>query len=355
MPSFVPLLTLSGAARDRGRQHGEALRTRIRELLLAWEEDIAHDTGTTLDHYLVSFERDTSFLPAIRELTPGLLEEVEGIADGASIPLRTCLALQCMDQHWTHMAGLTTRTDRCSTAAVAPAGDHPTRLAQNMDLPKFVDGFQVLLKIEDGTGPSALVVTYPGFIGLFGVNDSAVGLCVNAISQLPQARRGLPVAFVVRSVLERSSAAEAEEWLAGIAHASGQSYLVGDRRRIAGLECCCEGVAWLPAEARWVCHTNHPLSCSLRGPAHERWDDDRNRANEAHALTFDRLDAMERAVGEGTGAEGLWRGLRQAAHRVNGAYPTFTFCAAVMELGSRVCMHVRWSPEEEYEPETYGF
>ncbi|MFW5738897.1 MAG: C45 family autoproteolytic acyltransferase/hydrolase [Myxococcota bacterium] len=340
-----PSLVLSGTPRDRGRAHGETLREAVQHLIAAWEDDIGREVGMGLNAYLAQFEADTDFLPAIQRFTPDLLEEVHGIAEGASIPIRVGLALQCMDEHWTHLEQMQCRRrNKCSTFALAPSRARPTYLGQNMDLPKFLDAMQALIAIVEDSGARQRVVTYPGFLGLFGLNDIGLGVCVNALSQLCSCPRGLPVAYVVRGTLEHATTAAAGSWLAGLPHASGQNYLIGDADGFADFECCAKGVVRCDATAH-LAHTNHPLANPWLGEAYVGWDSDRSRADEAHARTFRRLELLEEGLRrEPAGVDSLARLLGSVSHPVDGAYPTFTFCSAVLELGRPPRMHLALGP-----------
>jgi isopenicillin-N N-acyltransferase-like protein len=340
-----PLL-LQGAPRDRGRAHGESLRALIHELMMAWEDDVAAETDLWLDDYLRAFRTETDFLSAAARWAPDLLEEVRGIAEGACLPFDTCFALQCMDEHWTHVEKLKEqkRPDTCSTLAVAAHGEHPTRLGQNMDLPPFLDGFQTLLRIEH-EDHVALVPSYAGFLGLFGVNGAGLGVGVNALSQLGQSVRGLPVACVVRGVLTCSNVREAVTYLERVPHASAQHYLVADASEIVGLECSAGGVAHM-SEATRLCHTNHPLVSADVSDAYRGWDRDRQKADEEHALTLTRLDRLEEGIAsEDLGLEEMQALLAKVAHPIDGPYGTFTFCSAVIELGSEPMLHVAFGAQ----------
>jgi len=63
-----------------------------------------------------------------------------------------------------------------------------------------------------------------------GLNNRAVAINCNALLQLAPSKRGLPVAFIVRSVLEKGSFEEALCFVKAIDHASGQNYLLAGRR-----------------------------------------------------------------------------------------------------------------------------
>lgn len=309
-------LVLRGSPRERGRQHGEALRERIGEVFAAWEQEIARETGLALAAYLERFAADTSFLSAIERCTPELLEEVRGLSEGAGRGFDELLALQCMDEQWGHVEGLVRAgaagqaghesgapREKCSCLGVVGP---PTLVAQNMDLPGYLAGLQTLLRIEadaaDGGG--ALVLSFPGFLGLCGVADHGLALCVNTLSQLRRDPAGLPVAFFVRGVLGRRLDA-ARELLTTAPHASGQNYLLGVAGALVDLECSAGGAAPYPADldpadlapaVRAICHTNHPLASADLRLEKRGWDADRQAANEAHGLTFDRLESLQRAV-----------------------------------------------------------
>ncbi len=341
-----PLL-LQGAPRERGRAHGESLRILIHELMTAWEEDVAGETGLWLDDYLQRFRAETDFLSPAAKWTPDLIEEVRGIAEGACLPFDTCFSLQCMDEHWTHVEKIKKRTrpDTCSTIAVAAHGNHPTRLGQNMDLPPFLDGFQTLLRIEH-EDEVALVPSYAGFLGLFGVNSVGLGMGVNALSQLRQSRSGLPVACVVRAALACKSAQEAAAYLERVPHASAQHYLVADATEIVGLECSAGGAVRMPDATR-LCHTNHPRVSTDVSKAYRGWDRDRKKADENHALTLTRLDRLEKGMANrDVGLDEMKTLLAKVAHPVDGPYGTFTFCSAVIELGGEPMLHLALGPEE---------
>jgi len=261
------ILTLEGAPRDRGRIHGEALRAEIREIQARWRDGVKRYPGLDPDVYIDDFLKDTNFLPAIRAWAPGLIEEVEGLAEGAGLDFKTMLVHQLADEDWwysrqralemTKMPGA-----RCSALGIHDPGARPL-LAQNMDLLKLYDGSQVLLRIKrPGSSLESLVYSFAGFLGLTGLNSRPLGICCNTLLQLNHSPAGLPVAFVVRRVLESANVAEAEDVLKRLPHASGQNYTIADSRTAAAWECSAGKVSrFLPFDgATRVYHTNHPLA-----------------------------------------------------------------------------------------------
>ena len=228
-----------GDGRTRGRAQGETLRAQIADAFERWAEHTAHATGMHPDAYVEALLADTDFLPAIARHTPELLEEVRGIAEGSGMTLDSVLAYNLMDEQWWHQADLVAG-HACSLLAVPAEDGRPALVAQNMDLPDWMDGAQAVVHHHTPSG-DALVLTAAGMIGLTGVNSDGVGVCVNTLAMLHHSADGLPVAFAMRGALERSSAADAAAFLRSAPHASGQHYAVVGRDGAAGLECSAAG------------------------------------------------------------------------------------------------------------------
>lgn len=270
-----PMLTLKGSARERGRAHGEALRGSIHGAMERWKAGLSRPEGTSVDDYLDVFSRATDFATAIGEHAPDLMEEIHGIAEGSNLPSETMFAMQLIDEEWCYATaqqfGEGDVREKCSVIAVAKTAQHPTIVAQNLDVPDLFDGHLALLRHQDpASGLDALVFTSAGCLALNGMNAHGVAVCVNALLTLRSARRGLPVACVIRGALARTSLAEAVRFVEGVPHASGQCYTLGDPGGIACLEASAGRVARALSEARVLAHTNHPLANDDRS-ALGRW------------------------------------------------------------------------------------
>jgi isopenicillin-N N-acyltransferase-like protein len=250
-----------GNGRARGRAHGEALRGPIGELLERWDADVAARGGVAPGQLVAALAGETGFVAAIVRHTPDLLEEVRGIAEASGFAFERILALNLMDEEWWFAAPAGPR-EACSLLAVAGADGHAPVLAQNMDLPELMDGAQAILRWDDGAGGAGVALTAAGMIGLTGVNAAGLGVCVNTLAMLNHSPAGLPVAFVLRGLLERTSAAAAAAFLEDVPHASGQHYAVGDQDGVAGYECSAAGAVRSDDASGGLCHTNHPLRSS---------------------------------------------------------------------------------------------
>jgi hypothetical protein len=260
----LAILDVEGDAHRRGRAFGRLRREAIHAYTSDWLQSLQRSGIADPRCYLSSMLRETDFLPAIRAHAPDLLAEVEGIAAGAELPFELALTSQLMDEEWAFRRIALRRAqavDKCSSIAIV-SGKGPTFIGQNMDLGEYTDGHQLLLRIgRHDAQPAAAIATIGGMIGLLGVSAAGIGVCVNSLPQLPSAREGLPVAFVVRRLLQAKSLGEAAELVHTLPHATGQHYLIADATSICSLEASPEEVVDYRAHnPDRVLHTNHPLT-----------------------------------------------------------------------------------------------
>jgi predicted choloylglycine hydrolase len=356
------VLVLNGSARERGRVHGEALRPEIQSYLEGWKTALAQDLGSSPDAYLAQFLADTSFLAAIRRWTPDLLEEVQGISEGARVDFDIILALQLGDEEWWYRrqvkhgraAGV---AGGCSALGIYGQPGSPPILAQNMDVPIYHDGYQTLLRIrEPKSSLETLVFTTAGFIALNGLNSQAVGVCVNALLQLDYAADGLPVAFVIRGILAQQTAAAAVAFAQRVRHASGQNYLIGGKEEIVDLECSAnKAVRFVPhTGAKRLYHTNHPLvnddDAHYRAMLDGLSSEQREQADKGQANTESRLRFLESQLADPSrtlGVEDVQAML--SAHEApicvdRGVGKSLTLGCTVMELSADPALHLAPGP-----------
>jgi len=340
--AIVPDLVVDvrGPGRERGRMHGEALRDRITAGLERWDADVAERLRVAPADHVTRLLADTRFPKAIEWHTPALLDEVRGIAEGAGVAFERILAYNLMDEEWWFSRSPSGRR-ACSVAAVAPGGGRPALLAQNMDLPDAMDGGQTVLRATDADGLQTVVLTAAGMIGLTGCNSAGLGVCVNALSMLRHSPDGLPVAFVVRGLLERRSFADAEAFLRAVPHASGQHYALAAPAGIGGFECSAGGVAQSDGGADRVWHTNHPLASGDLDPA----DDQPNGYPDSH-VRFARLAADGPELTSAADCERLLADRTAPLCVLPGSDGWMTFGSIAMELSAPPVVRVAPGPPD---------
>jgi D-aminopeptidase len=341
------VVTLRGSPYERGRIHGSTLRAQIRDFAALWKADITSNFGDA-DQFVSDFLRNTEFTTAARRWTPDVLEEVRGIADGSELPFDTVLAMQLLDELWWYGAQQKD-SNRCSSIGVAKSGDRPAYVAQNMDLEKFRDGYQVVLRIEPDRGPKQLIFTNAGLVALNGVNDRSIGVVVNTLAQLNTSRKGLPVAFVIRGILDQPSEADAIQFVTSVPHASGQNYIIGARDKVHDFEASAGRVARMePAPV--VYHTNHPLVNDDYGP---------NREHGSNSAA--RYDFLKRRITVAPSLDDTISALRSRdsefaiCRRLDDSGSIYTFGSTIMILGDEPTLRATAGPPDQAEYVTYGF
>lgn len=363
---YFDFIEILGAPRSRGRAYSEGLRAKITERDRVWRHQIETTCKLPADDFIAGFLQETQFVPAIERWTPDLLEEVRGIAEGASLPYSAVLAAQFMDEEWLYQQQLT-GAHHCSSLGGKAANGVGTMIGQTMDLPVWMNGFQTLLLVRDvAPGTDAYVVTVAGMIGLMGANSRGLGVCVNTLLQLNHAPTGLPVAFVSRGLIEQPSLRSAARFLSSVSHASGQNYVLGDPLDVADYECSANGVARYRPQAGDgpVWHTNHPFvstdrRADLAGSmwvAHQRSSESRLRSLECHlrdGCSFDANLIRAALTARDDARYPVSQINRPGENDRPGSF--FTFAAMIAELNDRPCLHVAAGAPSHHEFQTYRY
>jgi isopenicillin-N N-acyltransferase like protein len=293
----LPVIHCTGRPGERGEQNGEALRDMIADGLGRWAESIATAHGVEPDAYVAGFVRGTDFLPAIRRWTPDLLDEIEGIARGSRQSWEWIYAYNLLDEEWTWASDKKAGTAPGCTVAGFATGNRRPLLAQTMDIPNVHDGTQAVLRIEPDDGPAALVFTHAGMIALTGCNADGIAVVVNNLDMLPASRTGLPVAFVIRGILQRRTLPDAVSFVSQVPHATGQHYGLAGPEGLASVEGWASGVSVKAEPGTRLLHTNHPLyTDETVGDVEIRFERSRTR---------ERLAYLERDAGEGRDVAGV--------------------------------------------------
>ena len=253
-------LTLSGNGYELGLQHGQGLKKEISEIVQKWKANTTHHLGRDANEVLAEFFEYAEFTEAIKKWTPDLYEEIRGIADGAEQNFNDILVLNLLDEFWVYLNNI--NNHHCSDMGVPSINGSPSYIAQNMDIESYTDGYQTLIRLErTAERPEQLLLTHPGLIVLNGMNEKGVGVVVNTIMQLKASATGLPVAFVIRRIINSTDKENLLQFIQTVNHASGQNYIIGIKGEIYDFEASANKVVRYDPknENGTVYHTNHPI------------------------------------------------------------------------------------------------
>ena len=329
------VLSLEGTPYERGFKHGRALKTEIQELVKLWKASLEKSTQSDPDIFIKKFLHKTRFQKAIKRWTPELWDEIKGIAEGSGIDLDTIYAFQLVDEMW--VLDREILSEHCTTVGTIKTKEAPAIVAQNLDIPIFYHGFQTLFRIKDpDRDMDTLLFTFPGFIAANGINSRSVAVVVNAVQQLEHSRDGLPVAFVIRGILQRKTFDDAVEFIKSIKHGAPQNYMIGGPEKVGSYECSTtNAIEFLPFKgSKFTYHTNHPLKNRNYTPPFLQFLDRKNVSPEEYEFSCPRFQALQGILRDNSSRLDVDVIKDILSNRQAGINNRSTFGCTVMVLGS---------------------
>jgi len=251
---------LSGSGYELGLQHGKLLKKEIDDIVKKMKQNTANSLKKDAEQVLEEFFTYAQFTDDIKKYTPELYEEVRGIAEGSGQNFNDILVLNLLDEFWVYIDNI--ENHHCSGMGVPSTNGSEGYIAQNMDIEKYTEGYQILVRLaRTSTRPEQFILTHPGCIALNGLNETGIGACMNTLMQLKASPKGLPVAFIVRRILNSTDKEELLNFIQHVPHASGQNYILGIRGEVYDFEASANTVVrFNPKNANGtVYHTNHPI------------------------------------------------------------------------------------------------
>ena len=269
-------IRMTGSARERGRIHGEAASERIRRCLAEYRDIFSNETG-------VSWEEARAvaagFEPEIRALRPDLIEEMQGIAEGAELPYEDILTLNCRSE-----VMFASASNSCTVVAATPevSGDGKTYLGQNWDWRESGYGTTVVLDIDQPPMPRVLITTEAGFVGGKGMNELGVAQTMNALS-VNKAKKGVPLQVLLRHTLSQTTLPRAVNAIVKANRAGSACIGLASPDGLAVMvETAPCSLDVLTGYGKPLCHTNHWLSPVMQSGPEAR--------NYTFISSFTRLD-----------------------------------------------------------------
>lgn len=263
---MFPVITVTGAAYERGRQYGEQARDLVHQSVEAYSRVFHYYAGWD---WLRATSEAEQFLPAIEAFAPFVVAELTGIADGAGLAVEDVLAINVRTEI------LYAARVRSALAPLAPAectalgsvaSDRHVTAGQNWDWIPFARDTVVVLREVPDDGPGVLTVVEAGLLAKSGVNSSGLAVMTNALACTEDVGdAAVPYHAMLRALLGCHTTVEGLELLESAPRASSANYLlVDDTGAAADIEARPGGAETLhriePDEQGVLLHTNHFVS-----------------------------------------------------------------------------------------------
>lgn len=245
------LIPQTGNSYSDGFLHGKTCKSAIKLQVASWSQSMQSELGFNQDSFHNIIHSKTGFLSAIKANCPDLLEEINGIADGAGVNRELILPINLGEEIYSYAQR---PIEHCSSLAVeTPVGNV---LTYNQDLPSFLHGNTQPVILQY---PDAFVFAMPGTIGISGVSKTAAISC-NSLPMLRMDEEGLPLSFALRQMLTLSSDASVKDYIRNTPLAIPQNLLLATAVGVVGFEISKgEAIEYLPDTSVFLFHTNFPI------------------------------------------------------------------------------------------------
>jgi isopenicillin-N N-acyltransferase-like protein len=257
----LPLIEISGPPAERGRAYGEAARTEIARSLDYYREAFAASSGLDWPGVLA---RARSWRGIVDAAAPHLLEEMDGIAEGAGVAADDILALNARGEivrsHDSAFAAMPESTDGCSSFALLPvaSGDGHVYSGQNWDWRAPTEATTVMVRVVQPPRPTIIMQVEAGQIGRHGANSAGIALNANGLDGRFGTPPGLPQPVLRRLILESANMRQALGVPFGVRQHIATNLLFVHRDGFAiDLETTPAGHQWGYPAAGLLVHGNH--------------------------------------------------------------------------------------------------
>ena len=226
---------MEGGPRERGRRYGESARERVRRSIAAYDDAFAHWAGW--DRAKVR-EEARRFRAPIAAHDARHLEELAGIAEGASVPEDDVLAINVRTEIMfaASARGVARRLPlECTSFAALPRRTGGAVLVgQTWDWLVHTADTTIVLEVRPDDGPAFVTVVEAGLLAKLGLNAAGIGLATNAlVCDADRGEPGVPYHVLLRSILESGTPSDAYAALGRGRRASSANYVIAHEDGVA--------------------------------------------------------------------------------------------------------------------------
>jgi isopenicillin-N N-acyltransferase like protein len=252
---MFPRYSLKGKPYDIGFQHGSLAKEKVKNSVENYKVVFREMGGVSWEEVNEEVEQ---FIPSIEKFDKTILEEIQGIADGAGLDYKSILILNARSELLMTPKMLAAMGAGCTSFGVLPELTNGiTYIGQNWDFPEAQKDAIIILEIEQEGKPDILMATEAGIVGKIGINSEGVGICLNAI-MTDQCIPGTPLHIIMRGVLNSPSLFHAMTVIANGNIASACNFMLGQHGvTVASMEMIPNDFELIFPNNGYVLHTNH--------------------------------------------------------------------------------------------------
>lgn len=255
----MKVLELAGTPYEIGLKHGKSAKEEVEYSLDSYERLFFHNVDLTWEQ---ARKLAKKHLDAIEKANIDLIEEMEGVAKGASVTFEDILTLNARSE----IALTQNKADGCTSLAVLSPTSERSFLAQTWDWRSAQSRSLIMTKIKQQNGPAIHMVTEGGIIGKIGLNEHGLGVCLNALRANVSSDQ-LPIHLGLREVLNSRDIYEAEGKVIDGQLGSSANFMIaqddGNIRRAINLELSPTTYDKKETETSTLYHTNHFCSTPI--------------------------------------------------------------------------------------------
>ncbi len=354
------VVEMSGSRHEMGRKYGRQCRDLIRRVSKDFDSMLL-EPGYLEEGRKVAMQA----LPHVRREAPELVEEVEGIAEGAGLEFEEAFRLSCSQEmnSWQGCMRQQTRetvVDGCTSIAARRNGS--SLVAWNMDWWIRWQPYMVLLHGRPDDGPDFLAFAIAGSVGRPGLSEN-ISIAANFLPYRasPQheaggaewAGAGIPYSFLARMLLAQKSTQDALQMLERTPRMACLNYTLGDA---TGDICCVEtmprDMAVLRPDDGYITHANSYHAEEFGGLSRDELPEKDPRAYRAWEVLSRREQPLSRADIYQAQRSHFPRKSTGVCVHTGGEKPSITLLSFVGDLQERA-MWAAWGSPCEHRFERY--
>ena len=291
-------IEICGEALDRGYQIGTKYKDYIGDFVKSMYKEFIKSGLPSKEKVL---QHVSKYTPYIKDYSPEIAEEIEGIAKGAERSYEEIVMLNMLEEVvWsqgserTHFSMVSSRcTTFAATGRATESGG--VYLGQNwdIDIESLEDYKPQLIHVKRASGPNFLAYTYPGVLASAGLNSNGIGISWNTVPAL-ELKVGVPTYLIVAEILRQKTIGDAIDAVLRANRASCFNFVLADESEIYDVEATPSDID-IAYHDTYMGHANHFVSAKFR----ERQD-----LSAVGAWSIHRQNRMNRVLSEHCGSIG---------------------------------------------------